>query len=56
MGDNDLRTCQLPSISGATMVAVDAPAPDGRKHMAQYNDENGGGSGAEHGVPMDLRR
>ena len=36
------------------MVAVDAPAPDGRKHMAQYNDENGGGSGAEHGVPMDL--
>lgn len=36
------------------MVAVDAPAPDGRKHMAQYNDENVGGNGAEQGVPMDL--
>lgn len=36
------------------MVAVDAPAPDGRKHMAQYNDKNVGGNGAEQGVPMDL--
>lgn len=36
------------------MVAVDAPAPDGRKHMSQYNDENGGGNGAEQGIPMDL--
>ncbi len=36
------------------MVAVDAPAPDGRKHMSQYNDENVGGNGAEQGVPMDL--
>ena len=36
------------------MVAVDAPAPDGRKHMSQYNDKNGGGNGAEQGIPMDL--